>query len=694
MTTQQKKRTRRRILIISACLLLAGRAAAQTFTNFVNGQALIPAGSFTMGNSIAADTDITDANPTNVYVSTLCMETNLVSYGEWQWVYAYATNGGYHFSHAGAGLAENQPVQSVDWYDCVKWCNARSQQEGLWPVYYTDAGLTQVYTNGEVTPCVNWTNTGWRLPTEAEWEKAARGGLSGQRFPWGDLISESLANYDGDTSRYAYDLGPNGYNTIYARGAANTTNTSPVGSFGANGYGLNDMAGNVMEWCWDWAGANYGIPSTNNPTGPASGSSRMYRGGSWSGEAFSCRTAYRSEGLPGGAEPDIGFRAVLANALPPVTTSNNCVPPPPGLIAWWPGNGNANDIIGINNGVLQGGVSFVNGLSGLAFSFDGTGTVVVSNCRALSFAPNAPMSVEVWVYYTAEGDLENLIGKGLDCGGNTSANYQLSFDYDSGDGLIFGGDSGIATAVDLPPNSWHHVVGTFDGDTNSIYLDGDLIGWLPGTMLGGESDSPLLIGGGGSCDMFQGMLQNVRIYDRALSADEVLSLFDAGNSGICTSPLPPVIVQPPAYTAVSAGATASFGVTISGNAPLACQWYLDGIPLLGATNTIYAITNVQTSNVGIYMLVVTNAYGTTNAIATLAIVNPTPTNILFSVTGNELTLSWPADHTGWRLQTQTNSPGGGIGTNWFDVANSQSTDQVVVPINTAAGGVFFRLICP
>ena len=90
-----------------------------------------------------------DAIPTNVYVSAFYMDTNLVSSNQWQTVYTYATNHGYTFVNAGSGKATNHPVQTVDWYDCVKWCNARSQQAGLTPVYYTDAGLTQVYTNGD-----------------------------------------------------------------------------------------------------------------------------------------------------------------------------------------------------------------------------------------------------------------------------------------------------------------------------------------------------------------------------------------------------------------------------------------------------------------------------------------------------------------------------------------------------------------
>jgi sulfatase modifying factor 1 len=267
------------------------------------GTSLIPAGSFTMGDTLDGESD---ASPVNVYVSAFYMDANLVSYSQWQTIYNWATNNGYGFVNAGSGKATNHPVQTNDWYDTVKWCNARSQQAGLTPVYYTDAGMKQVYTNGEVTPDVNWGANGYRLPTEAEWEKAARGGLSGQRFPWGDTISESQANYVGDTTNYSYDLGPNGFNSNFDTGTY--PYTSPVGYFAANSYGLCDMAGNEFEWCWDWYGTSYAGGS--DPRGPAIGSGRVLRGGYWGGYANFARCANRFFVSPATALTGIGFRCV------------------------------------------------------------------------------------------------------------------------------------------------------------------------------------------------------------------------------------------------------------------------------------------------------------------------------------------------------------------------------------------------
>jgi formylglycine-generating enzyme required for sulfatase activity len=273
------------------------------------GMAPVPAGSFMMGDTLDHEGD---AVPTDIYVSAFDMHTNLVSYTLWLTVYFYATSHGYGFDDAGSARTVNpgvQPVEAVNWYDCVKWCNARSQQAGWTPVYYTDAGLTQVYTNGDTDAVYpDWSANGFRLPTEAEWEKAARGGLSGQRFPWGLTISESQANYDSQPL-YPYDLSPySGYNTNFD--TVGEPNTTPVGYFAPNAYGYYDMAGNLAEWCWDWYGTPYGQPTTNNPTGPSSGGGRVARGGSWGDDAYGTRCAIRFDFNPDTANSNVGFRCV------------------------------------------------------------------------------------------------------------------------------------------------------------------------------------------------------------------------------------------------------------------------------------------------------------------------------------------------------------------------------------------------
>jgi formylglycine-generating enzyme len=221
----------------------------------------------------------------NVSLSNYSIAQTETTYAVWSAVYSWAIGHGYTFANAGRSGSNygspNQPVTMISWRDMIIWCNALSEMNGLTPVYYSDAGFTTVLKTVDASqtltsapgtednPFVNWKTTGYRLPTEAEWEYAGRYASPG------NLIDELyLAGAAGDyLNKAACDaVAVYGiyYNTSSSSGYSPTgvTSTADVMSKNKNALGLFDMSGNVSEFCWDWYDPNLGTAVRHDETNP------------------------------------------------------------------------------------------------------------------------------------------------------------------------------------------------------------------------------------------------------------------------------------------------------------------------------------------------------------------------------------------------------------------------------------------
>ncbi|MBT5378435.1 MAG: SUMF1/EgtB/PvdO family nonheme iron enzyme [Opitutae bacterium] len=278
----------------------------------------IPGGKFDMGY-------IRNPNERPVHavdVSGFYAHETEVTKAEWMEVFQWALQNGYQFDFdprfpmgrnravKESGYKDDFPITGISWFDGVKWCNARSEKENMTPAYYIDREKTKVYRRGGPlnkiqmdASMVDWRAKGYRLPTEAEWEKAARGGITGMLYPNGPELDSSFA---------LYEKGRGGQRVIQS-----------VGKLEPNGFGLHDTIGNAWEMCFDWFWKNwYAQPesSLRNTSGPEldrfastkdNAIVRVVRGGSGNADDKQCTVSYRKDFNKTWFQYSIGLRTVV-----------------------------------------------------------------------------------------------------------------------------------------------------------------------------------------------------------------------------------------------------------------------------------------------------------------------------------------------------------------------------------------------
>ncbi|MCM1145135.1 MAG: SUMF1/EgtB/PvdO family nonheme iron enzyme [Lachnoclostridium sp.] len=266
----------------------SGTGETKILENIAANFVLVPGGTFQMGSPETENWRSEDEVQHTVTVSDFYMSIYELTQAEYQEIMGENPS---NFS------GDDLPVENVTWLDAIRYCNARSEKEGLEPVYVIDAQT------------IHWNRgaDGYRLPTEAEWEYACRAGTE-TPFNTETSISAEEANYYG---HYPYEIEGNYFsqdNLTTKPGQYRQTSVA-VDSFSPNAWGLYNMHGNVGEWVWDYYG-EYGTEAVTDPAGAETGTLRVYRGGGWNDFAKNMRSAYRATMAADKGSFNIGIRLV------------------------------------------------------------------------------------------------------------------------------------------------------------------------------------------------------------------------------------------------------------------------------------------------------------------------------------------------------------------------------------------------
>jgi len=384
-----------------------------------------------------------------------------VTFDEWQNVRAWAVDHGYgDLANVGSASAGNRPVEDVSWYDAVKWSNAKSERDGLEPVYLVNG---EVYRTGETPPALRTDANGYRLPMEAEWEWAARGGISSKGYMYsGSDDVDAVAWYWGNSKDGA----------------------KAPGTKAANELGIHDMTGNVWEWCGQLG----------------AGSLRPFRGGSWNNEAVAV-AARLGNRAPNDRIFGIGFRLArnAADAVEPVASWNGDEDDPN-----WPS-------------MRESGVASPEALLGLGFDFDGISSFVATD---LPVSPN-DMEKTTWTawVYPRRLDGRRMVLEADDGG------FDRFVAIENGRWGVATGH-GIWCPVDAQVNAWQHIAVVFTPELIRLYRNGEEF-VCPDIPVGQDSAVRFRFGGSPIWQQFfDGLVDEVRVYDQALTGEQIRLEFE------------------------------------------------------------------------------------------------------------------------------------------------------------------------
>ncbi len=364
------------------------------------------------------------------------------------------------------------------------------------------------------------------------------------------------------------------------------------------------------------------------------------------------------------------YTLVVSNAYGMVTTAvatltvnaRTCASLTNGLLGWWAGEGTAQDSFGTNHGAVVNGVGFVGGEVGQAFNLNANTNqyVMVPYNPALALGSGGnDFTIELWMRPVAGGG-QPLVAN--DAGGAQYNQWAFSWNFGALE-MFVANPSGAAVslrsgAYSPALNQWHHVAVTRNGTVFSFYGDGVLLSTVSNSVAMPTPATPLVFGRAintmpgynHSPYYFNGAVDEIALYNQALSAADIAGIYNAAALGRCVTPASPTVVGQPTSKSVTENASTSLAAVASGVAPLGYQWQFNGNPLTGATNSTLTLPHVQLTNSGNYTILVSNPYGTTTSSVAILTVNP-PT--CASIT-NGLVSWWTAEgNTGDLAGTNT-----------------------------------------